>query len=160
MLMFATAGPVSQPGINSKHPDTMIFCAFFLLLHLIQMGRSASVFRFSFAQTGSDFGPMPVALLNQKSWFTNRESGGGGSKTVKTSARIGIGDISNNVDSGNNNNLSNNLNSVSQADNMVISNSNNVNQITVSILPVPGWILNVNNPGTRVGPGGHDQHWL
>ena len=38
----------------------------------------------------------------------------------------------------NNNNVENNINNINLVDNMVLSNSNNANQLTISILPVPG----------------------
>ena len=116
----------------------------YLLFGLLIFGyfnvvHSGTLRMFSLAQTGSDFGPLPVALMDREIIQRIRNYGGGeGGGAMKTKINSGEGNDSNNIASDNNNNLSNSLSSINQDSNNVISNTNNVNQITVSILPVPG----------------------
>ena len=116
------------------------YLLFGLLIHCYLNGvHSGTQMKFSFAQTGSDFGPRPVALLDREI-IQGIQTHGAGERggAMKTNISGGGGNDSNNIDSDNNNNLSNSLSSINQDSNIVISNTNNVNQITVSILPVPG----------------------
>ena len=46
--------------------------------------------------------------------------------------------INNNINNNNNNNNDNSLNAVSQTSNNVATNTNSVNQLSVTILPIPG----------------------
>ena len=102
----------------------------FVLLSAVHVHSALIAWRY-FAQTGSDFGPQPVGWV---------EGEGGGVQYG------GVGDLhteilksdNTNSDSNSNNNLSNNINDIKQVDNQVNSNINSVNQISISILPVPG----------------------
>ena len=97
---------------------------------LLSAVHSAIIARRYFAQTGSDFGPQPVG------WVVG-EGGGvqyGGVGELDT----GKVESDNSGSSSNNNNLSNIINDIKQVDNQVNSNINSVNQISISILPVPG----------------------
>ena len=100
--------------------------------------RSRSITGYSFAQAGSDYGPRPVSMFNGEVQYPSSSSSGSvkNQEILKTTS---LNDhIINNSESSNNNNNDNNLSSINQSDNLVLSNVNNVNQLTVSILPVPG----------------------
>ena len=102
----------------------------FVLLSIVN---SAIIARKYFAQTGSDFGPQPGGWVVgeggrvQHGGVGDYHTGAVKSDTTKCD-----------TNSSNNNNLSNNINNIKQVDNQVNSNINSVNQISISILPVPG----------------------